>query len=57
MIEKNKVAEELKTLNAIGNDNSLIDTGNNRHYWYSVSDVMILLINVRQETLQYSHRN
>ena len=48
--------EELKKLNAAGDDRNLAEDGNNKHYWYSINDVMTLLIHTRQEVLQYNNQ-
>ena len=47
LVMRNKLAE----LNATGDDTSLLSHGENRHYWYSVSDGMRLLIAIRQQML------
>ena len=55
MIEEKKKAEKIKKLNAGGDDRSLVEDGNNRHYWYSINDIMTLLIHTRKGVLQYSN--
>ena len=40
--------DEIKNLNACSDDRSLVDDDYNRHYWYSIIDVMTLLINTRK---------
>ena len=58
VLVENKVSqeEELKKLNAAGDDRNLAEDGNNKHYWYSINDVMTLLIHTRQEVLQYNNQ-
>jgi hypothetical protein len=55
MIEEKKKAEKIKKLNAGGDDRSLVKDGNNRHYWYSINDIMTLLIHTRKGVLKYSN--
>jgi len=43
-------------MSAAGDDRNLAEHGNDKHYWYSVRDVMTLLINVRKKSLTYHNR-
>lgn len=38
-------------------DRNLAQNGNDRHYWYSVRDMMTLLVNARKERLSYNNYN
>ena len=51
MIEEKKKAEKIKKPNTDGDDRDLVEDGNNRHYWYSINDIMTLLIHIRKEVL------
>ena len=44
MIKKENKDKEIKKLNTGGNDRNLVEHGNNAHYWYSINDMMTLLI-------------
>lgn len=46
----------LISMNGEGDDRNLAQDGNNRYYWYSVRDVMTLLVNIRKESLTYNNR-
>ena len=37
--------------NASGNDRNLAKDGDNRYYWYSINDIMSLLIHTRKKEL------
>ena len=55
MIEEKKKAEKIKKPNTDGDDRDLVEDGNNRHYWYSINDIMTLLIHIRKGVLQYNN--
>ena len=46
--------ETLKKLNSEGDDRNLSKNGNNRNYWYSIEDIMILLVHTRSRSLEYN---
>ena len=50
---KNK---EMKKLNAGGDDRNLVEHGDNAHYWYSINDMMTLLIHTRRGNLIYNNQ-
>jgi len=56
MNEEKEKDNKLKKLNAGGDNRNLADDGNNRHYWYSINDIMTLLLHERQEVLQYDNQ-
>jgi hypothetical protein len=56
MNEEKEKDNKLKKLNAGGDNRNLADDGNNRHYWYSIIDIMTLLLHTRQGVLQYNNQ-
>ena len=49
MIEEQKKSQEnISSLNAGGDDRNLAEHGDNAHYWYSINDMMTLLIHSRR---------
>ena len=44
---------QLQELNSRGDDRNLAKNGDDRHYWYSILDMMTLLIDTRKTILQY----
>ena len=41
----------MKNINAFGDDRSLKTHGSNTHYWYSVKDIVFLLVHTRKNCL------
>ena len=57
MIEEQKKSQEnISSLNAGGDDRNLAEHGDNAHYWYSINDMMTLLIHSRRENLVYNNQ-
>ncbi len=46
---------DLTKANSEGDDRNIAQNGNDRHYWYSVKDMMTLLINARKNHLSYKN--
>jgi hypothetical protein len=46
-----KTSDDLIEISAQGDDRNLAQNGNDRFYWYSVKDVMTLLVNTRKDHL------
>lgn len=44
----------IESLKAVGDGRNLVEHGDNTQYWYSISDMMILLVHTRRINLAYS---